>query len=129
MAILSLMARLGSADPVELRQGHADLVQGFDVTRFGAAPTKFDPGDLVPLSARVLAAMPLEAVAEDIRAAGVPDDIAPAFWAAVRGNVATRADLADWWALFRDGGAPKIAEEDREFVAEAARHLPPHPYS
>ncbi|MEM7321170.1 MAG: glutamate--tRNA ligase, partial [Pseudomonadota bacterium] len=39
MALLSLMARLGSSDPVELRDDMQQLIDGFDVTRFGAAPT------------------------------------------------------------------------------------------
>jgi glutamyl-tRNA synthetase len=42
MALLSLMARLGSSDPVELRGDMDELIEGFDISRFGAAPTKFD---------------------------------------------------------------------------------------
>jgi glutamyl-tRNA synthetase len=63
MALLSLMARLGSADPVELRSDMAELIEGFDIERFGAAPTKFDENDLFPLTARIIAARPYEAVA------------------------------------------------------------------
>ncbi len=128
MAVLSLMARLGSSDPVELRSSLDELIEGFDVTRFGAAPTKFDAGDLKPLTARVLAARPYEDMAGTIRAAGVPDAIAPDFWSVVRENVETRADIAPWWHLFRDGPTPQVAEEDRDFVDEALALLPPHPY-
>ncbi|MDU8942964.1 glutamate--tRNA ligase [Ovoidimarina sediminis] len=128
MAILSLMARLGSADPVELRAAPEDLIEGFDVGRFGAAPTKFDVADLSPMTARVIAAMPYDLVADEIRAHGVPDDIAPRFWEVVRENVGTRAEIADWWSVFRDGATPVIAEEDRGFVAEALALLPPYPY-
>jgi glutamyl-tRNA synthetase len=42
MALLSLMARLGSSQPVELRRSGRDR-EGFDLSQFGAAPTKFDP--------------------------------------------------------------------------------------
>ncbi len=31
-------------------------------------------------------------------------------------------------AVFRDGPAPQVAEEDRAFVEEALALLPPHPY-
>ncbi len=128
MAVLSLMARLGSSDPVELRGSLDELVEGFDVARFGAAPTKFDPADLEPLTARVLSARPYADMAGTIRAAGVPDAIAPAFWEAVRENVGTRARIAPWWHLFRDGPDPQVAPEDRAFVDEAMALLPPHPY-
>ncbi len=98
------------------------------MTRFGAAPTKFDADDLKPLTARMLASRPYGAVAEDIREAGVPDGIAEEFWSVVRENLETRADIAPWWHLFRDGPSPRVAEEDRDFVAEAMTLLPPHPY-
>ena len=54
MALLSLLARLGSADPVELRSSMNELIEGFDISRFGAAPTKFDAADLFPLTAHHL---------------------------------------------------------------------------
>ena len=128
MALLSHMARLGSADPIELRHSHEELIAGFDLSRFGTAPTKFDEADLVPLTHRLLASAPLSAVASDVAAAGVPDDLAPAFWQVIRENVDTRADIAPWWAVLRDGATPEIAEDDRAFVAEALALLPDPPY-
>jgi glutamyl-tRNA synthetase len=129
MALLSLMARLGSADPVEVRSTHADLIDGFDLTKFGAAPTKFDAEDLKPLTARYLAGLPLEAVAGDIAALGVPEALRATFWDVVRENIGTRAEMADWWTLFRDGpAAPVIEQDDREFVAQAFAMLPDQPW-
>jgi len=124
MALLSLLARLGSSDPVELRDNHDALIEGFDLSRFGAAPTKFDPGDLDPLTARLLHEAPFDRVAGDIRALGVPQDEAEAFWAAVAPNLERRADLAGWWSLCRDGTAPVVAAEDAEFVRTALAALP-----
>ncbi|WP_375262770.1 glutamate--tRNA ligase [Palleronia sp.] len=129
MAILSLMARLGSSDPVEIRSSHEELIEGFDITRFGAAPTKFDANDLKPLSARIVAAKPYEAVADDLREIGVPDEIAPDFWSVVRENIDRPEDLSAWWVLFRDGpGAYQVPDDDRDFVEEAMTLLPDHPY-
>ncbi|MET4101131.1 glutamyl-tRNA synthetase [Roseovarius sp. MBR-78] len=127
MALLSLMARLGSADPVELRSDMADLIEGFDIERFGAAPTKFDENDLFPLTAHVLAAKPYEAVADTIAALGVPDDLARQFWDVTCENITTLGDLDGWWRLFRDGAEPVIDEEDRDFVAQALALLPEGP--
>ena len=128
-ALLSLLARLGSADPVELRADLDEIAAGFDITRFSAAPTKFDVDDLYPLTARYLHGLPFEAVREDIAALGVPDDLAERFWEVARENITTRKDLAAWWALCRDGAEPDIAPEDAEFVAEAMELLPPPPYT
>jgi len=124
MAILSLMARLGSSDPVELRSSLAEIAEGFDLSHFGAAPTKFDAEDLWPLTAHALAAQPYSAMAGAIAAAGVPQAIAPAFWEAVKGNLARRDDLAGWAAVLRGEGTPLVADEDRDFVRQALQMLP-----
>ena len=127
-ALLSLMARLGSADPVELQTSLEDLAAGFDITRFGAAPTKFDEKDLYPLTATYLQGLDSAAMADEIAALGVPADLAAQFWQVMRDNITTRADLAPWWALCRDGAQPVIAEDDRTFVAQAMALLPEGPF-
>ncbi len=128
MALLSLLARLGSSDPVELRSSIDEIAEGFDITHFGSAPTKFDVEDLWPLTARVLHAMPLSSVAGEVRAAGVPDDMAEPFWNVVRQNITSLAELPEWWAVFSAGATPKIDPEDEAFVREALALLPEPPY-
>ncbi|MEO0929086.1 MAG: glutamate--tRNA ligase [Pseudomonadota bacterium] len=128
LAILSLMARLGSSDPVELRANVDEVVAGFDLSKFGSAPTKFDADDLGPLTARHLATLGVNDVADVLASAGVPDGLAEPFWNVVRDNITNLDDVAGWWALFRDGPTPLIADEDREFVAQAFDLLPPLPY-
>jgi glutamyl-tRNA synthetase len=127
-ALLSLMARLGSSDTVDLRTDMAALIDGFDINRFGAAPTKFDVADLFPLTGRYLQTLTAEDVADDIRAAGVPDTLAAPFWKAVRENVETLKELGGWWAMFRDGAEPVIEEDDQAFVAQAIALLPDMPF-
>ncbi|MBQ4825209.1 glutamate--tRNA ligase [Leisingera sp. HS039] len=128
MALLSLMARLGSSDPVELRSELAELIDGFDINRFGAAPTKFDVEDLYPLTARYLQSLPLEAVQSHVDALGVPAAKQAAFWDVAKENITTLKDLAGWWELCRDGAEPLVADEDKAFIAEAMALLPEGPY-
>lgn len=128
MALLSLMARLGSSDPVELRAEMAELIDGFDITRFGSAPTKFDEQDLFPLTARHLAGLPLAEVAGTIAEAGVPEQQAAQFWEVTRENITTLQDLAPWWVMMRDGAEPEIDVEDADFVAQAMALLPEGPF-
>jgi glutamyl-tRNA synthetase len=129
MALLSLMARLGSAKPVELASTMQDLIDGFDVGSFGAAPTKFDAEDLFPLTRAHVQSLPLPSVAERLRGLDVPEDLAENFWAVAKGNITILDDLGPWWALCRDGAAPLVADEDREFVAAAFELLPPMPFT
>lgn len=128
MALLSLMARLGSSDPVELRSDMAELVEGFDLGHFGASPTKFDTQDLFPLTAHYLQSLPVEAVKEHVAALGVPEELAAPFWEMARDNITTLADLEGWWKLCRDGAEPLVDEADRAFVDQAMALLPDLPF-
>jgi glutamyl-tRNA synthetase len=128
-ALLSLMARLGSSQPVELRMTLDEIAEGFDPSQFGSAPTKFDVQDLFPLTARKLHGLSLSDVADEITALGVPADKAEAFWNVVRENITVRKDMADWWALFREGATPLVDDEDRAFVAQAFDMLGAPPYA
>ena len=123
-ALLSVLARIGSSDPVELRTNMEELIDGFDISHFSSAPTKFDVEDLFPMTARYLQTLPLEAVADDIAAIGVPDDKAALFWQVTRENITTLQDLQGWWDMFSQGAEPVIADEDKEFIAEAMAMLP-----
>ena len=85
--------------------------------------------DLFPLTARILNELPLDAVAADVAALGVPADKAEAFWNVVRENITVKADMAPWWDLFQKGAEPLVADEDAAFIAQAFDILPEPPYS
>ncbi len=129
IAILSLMARLGSSDPVELRENIGEVIDGFELSKFGSAPTKFDTEDLKPLTARWLSARPYSEVADKVTALGVPAELGERFWNVVRENIASLDEMDDWWAVFRDGAEPQIAEDDAEFIPQALTLLGEPPYA
>jgi glutamyl-tRNA synthetase len=129
MAVLSLMARLGSSDPVELRSDMNALIEGFDISRFGAAPTKLDPDNLRPMTAKYLHGLPFEAVAQRLIDAGVDWPDAADFWEMARENIETFSDLAALRDLCLSGADPLILPEDAEFVATAIGLLPTMPWT
>lgn len=128
MALLSLMARLGSSQPVDLRASLDEIAEGFDLSQFGSAPTKFDAEDLWPLTRADVQSRPFDAVADQLAALGVPDDLAQQFWQVARENITRLEDVGPWWTLCQQGADPVIDAEDAEFVAEALTLLPPPPY-
>ncbi len=128
-ALLSLMARLGSSQPVELRMSLDEIAEGFDLSQFGAAPTKFDADDLWPLTRARNHALPFDAVRERIATLGVPAEMAERFWRVASANITRLDDLSHWWELCRDGAEPVIAAEDEAFVRAAMALLPAPPYA
>lgn len=126
MALLSLMARLGSSQPVEIASNIDEIAAGFDLSSFGASPTKFDPDDVYKLSTQILRGLPETAVDSELSI--VPESERSAFWAAIHENVETRADIARYWAIANGDYETIIADEDKEFIAEAKSMLPPQPW-
>lgn len=126
LAVNALLARLGTADPVEPAADLASLIEGFELTRFGKAPARFDPAELRALSARVLQILPYATV-KDRLPAGADE----AFWLAVRGNLTRLDETADWWRIIRTGpaAAAPAPADTAMLLTTAARLLPEAPLS
>jgi len=124
LAIAGLLARLGTADPVEPVTSLEALIASVDFSRIGRAAARFSEEELAQLSARTLHVLPYEAMRA--RLAGLDADLGAAFWQAVRGNLATLADVAEWVEVVRGPVTPQL--EDAGFLAEAAANLPAEPW-
>jgi glutamyl-tRNA synthetase len=121
-AICALLARLGTADPVEPVDSLEPLVATVDFGRVGRAAARFSEDELAHLSARTLHMLPYAAVRDRL-----PAGFSEALWLAVRGNLSTLADATDWAEVAGGSLAPVL--EDPAFLQEAAAHLPPEPWS
>ncbi|PTQ13347.1 glutamate--tRNA ligase [Sphingomonas oleivorans] len=116
LALAALLARLGTSDPVEPVESMAPLIEGLDFARFGRAPARFDLDELKALNARIIHLLPHEAVADRL-----PAGMDAAAWAAIRPNIATVAEAADWWRVIEGPiDPPPAPEEDRAYLAIAA---------
>ncbi|ODP38977.1 glutamate--tRNA ligase [Sphingomonas turrisvirgatae] len=114
-AIVALLARLGTSLPVEPVADPAPLIETFDFARFGRAPARFDEAELAQINARIVHQLPFTRVA-----ARLPAGMDAAGWNAIRPNVATVAEAADWWAVV-EGPVEAVPEaEDVAFLREAA---------
>lgn len=122
LAVAALLARLGTADPVEPVPDLAALVDGFDLSRFGRAPARFDPAELGALNARLLHGLDFAALRDRL-----PAGATEAFWLAVRPNITTLADIADWWQVVAGELPPRTGPVDPVAAAGAAT-LPPEPW-
>ena len=124
MAILSYMSRLGSSEAIELFDNIDDLAENFDISNFGAQPTKFDLTDISPLTKKYISGLDISEVFDNLKATGVPSDIAPNFWSIVRENISTRAEIKHWCSICFEGVTPVIDKEDIEFINIAKSLLP-----
>ncbi|HEU0097773.1 MAG TPA: glutamate--tRNA ligase [Allosphingosinicella sp.] len=115
IALVAKLARLGTSLPVEPVAEPDLLVRTFDFATFGRAPARFDLDELAQLNARIVHLLPFEAVAPRL-----PEGMGPDDWAAIRPNLKTVGEAADWWDILHGHVEAKAAEEDRDLI-EAAR--------
>lgn len=116
MAIIALLARLGTSDPVEPLTDPAPFIASIDFARFGRAPARFDVEELTALNAKIIHQTAHAAVADRL-----PAGMDEAAWNAVRPNLKTVAEAADWWRVIEgpvDGGRDPV---DADYLREAAR--------
>jgi glutamyl-tRNA synthetase len=120
MAIMSLLAKIGTSDPVDAFADIDGLLEGFDLGKLSRSPARFDPEELKRVNAKLLHAMPYAEAQPRLAALGA--DGGEAFWDAVRPNLERLSDAADWAALVEGPVTPVIEEPD--YAAAAAEHLP-----
>ena len=116
LALLSLLARLGTSQPVEPRASLAALAEGFDFATFGRAPAHFDLAEVEQLNSKLLHHLDHADVADRL-----PEGIGEAEWIALRGNLAHLGEAADWLpVLHGDIDPPEVVPDDKPLLAEAA---------
>ncbi|MEA3036188.1 MAG: glutamyl-tRNA synthetase [Sphingomonadales bacterium] len=120
IALVAKLARIGTSLPVEPVTEPGPLVDGFDFATFGRAPARFDLDELAGLNAKIVHQLPFERVADRL-----PPEMSEADWLALRPNLRTAAEAADWWEILHGHGHVKVpaAEEDRPLLDAAAEAL------
>jgi len=113
IALIALLARIGTSDPVIPVTDVTPLVEAFDFAHFGRAPARFDLDELKALNARILHLLPYDAVA-----ARLPSGVDAAGWEAIRPNIARVSDAADWWSVVE--GPVSCVSDERDYLAQAA---------
>ncbi len=120
-AITSLLAKLGTAEPVLPEPDIMALARSFDFGKVGRAPARFDEAELLALNAKLLHEQPFAALSARLSALG----ISQALWEAVKGNVTKLSGAADWKGVIEGAIDPVI--EDAGFCAAAAALVPDDP--
>ena len=115
-AVIALLARIGTSDPVEPLVDPAPLIAALDFARFGRAPARFDEAELAQVNARIVHQLPHAAVAGRL-----PEGMGAAEWEAVRPNLTRVADAGDWWQVIEGPvTAPDSDADTRAYLAAAA---------
>jgi len=121
MAINSFLAKVGTSDPIEIRDNLEKLIAEFDIKKFGRAPTIYSLDDIRRLNEKLLHHLPFDQIKSHLANVGV-NDIDEEFWLTVRPNVSTLGEAKQWHDICNGQLKPLI--EDKNFAQEAANLLP-----
>ena len=115
-ALVALLARLGTADPVDPALDAAALAASFDLARFGRAPARFDEAELHRVNAAIVHRLPFARVAHLL-----PEGMGEAAWDAIRPNLAHIGEAGEWWSVVTGPvAAPAFDAEAQAYLAQAA---------
>ena len=118
-ALIALLARLGTSDPVDPSLSVDALAASFTLAHFGRAPARFDEGELHRINAAVVHHLPFARVAHLL-----PAGMSEAGWEAIRPNLAHISEAAEWWQVVTGPVTPpEFSDEDRDFLRTAAETL------
>lgn len=118
-ALIALLARLGTSDPVDPALDVDQIATSFDLSRFGRAPARFDEAELHRVNAAVVHRLPYARVAHLL-----PQGMGERAWEAIRPNLEHIGEAADWWVVITGPvAAPPQEEAERAFLAQAAAVL------
>ena len=122
MAVVSHASLLGTSDNIHPCTDIQELVDGFDLSKLGRAPARFDEAELASLNAKLLHMTPWSAVKDRL------DYGDEAFWLAVRGNIEKLSDTKTWYDVITQNVTSLAGDEDKDLIAKAHELLPPEPW-
>ena len=116
MALLDVLARIGTSQPVEAVASLDELASEFHFSTFGRAPAHFDPHEVELLNAKLLHQLEFAAVRDRLPAEATEQD-----WLLLRPNLMRLSDFAAWLTVIHgDIEPPELAHDERLLVKDAA---------
>lgn len=120
MAIISLLARLGTSDPIEAVTDIQTIIDGFDFNKFSRGTPKMDIHEIERLNARIVHQLSYDEVKNRPELEGIDEN----FWMNVRANLNKVSDVSDWKHITSDSIAVSVSDEDKDYIRLAAQTLP-----
>ena len=120
MAISSLLAKIGTSDPIDIFRDMKQIVKSFDITKFGNSKPKFDETDLSTLNTKFFQLVDYTDISHQLNKLDLK--ITNEFWNLIRGNINNLDDIKFWWNIVY--GDIKEVPHDKDFKKLALQTLP-----
>lgn len=121
MAILSLLAKMGTSDSISPSYNLNELIEKFSLSKQSKSTVTYDISDISRLNSQIIHNQKLSDVLDELNNMGI-HDITEDFWVSVRSNISNLKDVKDWYDVCCTKIAP--TKDDMEYRLIASKLLP-----
>lgn len=125
VAINSLLAKLGTSDPITPHTDLTGILSEFDIHKFGRSTPKLDPDDLWQMNIKILQMLSFDQVQSRLIAMGLKD-VTPEFWVLIQKNIRSFHETKEWWSICY--GHKAFPEDNKSLLEVAENCLPLGPW-
>lgn len=122
-AVVSLLAQIGTSDPIKIYKNFDELVANFDFGKFSKSSTNYDLQELTTVNQKLLQILDFNDVKADLKRLNL-EEIDEEFWQIMKSNINFLPEIGKWYKICKTSLNFNNAEKDREFLKLAASLLP-----
>lgn len=111
MALNSLLAKIGTSDPIVPYFSIEELIKDFDIVKISKSRPKIDSREIYKLNQKILCLTSYNEVKSRI-----PESITETVWKVIRENINTVNDVKIWDEIINKETKYEIPAEDKEFL-------------
>ena len=119
-ALASLLARLGTSDPIVAFKSMEEIIKGFDLSKFSRNTAKFDVNELYFINKKSIRLLEYNDAKEKLKSLGL--DASKEFWDLVSGNLNNLKQSMIWWEVIYGKIEPII--DNPEIIKIAKENFP-----
>ena len=125
LAILSLLATIGTSNSIELKSSISQIIEEFRIKTISTSPGKIEIDLLNALNKKIVQKYHFDEIRD--RLAKVDERIDEKFWNTVKGNLETVEDIQNWTDIVFS--SESIEPKEKEFIKIALDAMPADPWS
>ncbi len=122
-AVVSLLAQIGTSDPIKIYKNFDELIVNFDFSKFSKSSTNYDLSELTTINQKLLQILDFKDVQPRLKAMGL-EMIDEEFWLIMRQNITFLTEIIKWQKICQESFHHNHEEKDQDFLKLAASLLP-----
>lgn len=124
MAIINLLAQIGTSKSLEIFKNCDELIANFDFSNFSKSSTNYDISELGHINQKLLQITDFSDIKDRLKAIGIEEDISENFWNIIKLNINFLSEIKEWITICSAEFSFNNQESDQEFLREIADLLP-----